>query len=181
MTRTLNIIIAALLCLLTCGCDSGTKGPRLSGDAPVHQELKLHSLYAPVPEVMTLYSVEAMNYDIDDPDAPKFASDVERFHEKPVLGKKLITDTNERQLIWDALNKGIQESNGDAANCFWPHHGLRIEQDGIQTDFLICFHCYQIEIYARAKKETALTTASAQPVFNQILNAANVPIARGAE
>jgi hypothetical protein len=63
--------------------------------------------------------------------------------------------------------------------CFNPRHGIRVTQDGITADLLICFECFQIMVYVSGEKEQrVLVTDSPVPVFNQMLQESNVPLAR---
>jgi hypothetical protein len=181
--------LTVLGCLLVCGCGPNSQGPPVpSLHKPVHQPLILQSIEGPAPEVMTLYSLDA-NYNRHNPEVgfhgfelvAKITPETEFFHDWPVLGKKAMVDASERQALWDALYKGIEEFKGEPASCFWPRHGIRVERNGEQTDYVICFHCSIIEIYTGDKKEFAWTSDSVQPEFNQVLTAAGIPIAPGGD
>ena len=168
-------------CFLACGCGTNTQGPPLPGEEPVHQPLILRSIEGAAPQVMTIYSLDANYRPSDEEAVAKITAESEFFHDWPVIGKKSITESSERQSLWNSLYKGIEDAKGVAASCFWPRHGLRVERNAVQTDYVICFHCLQIEIYTGDKKEYAQTSDSVQPDFNQVLEAAGIPIAPGGE
>ena len=103
----------------------------------------------------------------------------EDFHEWPVIGKTTVEDSNTRNRLVAALEKGVEENKGDVMKCFNPRHGIRATHDGKTVDFVICFECFQALVYVTGEKEQRfLITASPAPVFNQTLQHAKVPLAR---
>jgi hypothetical protein len=100
------------------------------------------------------------------------------FHGWKVLGKTLIADGPTRKKLLLALNKGVKENEGMVAACFNPRHGIRVTHQGKTIDFVICFECFQVDMYVAEKKEKGfLTTGSPQPAFDEALRAANIPLA----
>lgn len=112
-------------------------------------------------------------------DAP-FETGVPTFHRWKVLGKVEIADRNTRQRIVAALRKGVAEMNiKSVPGCFSPRHGIRAIRGGKSIDFVICFECWQVEMYAGEQHLTGfLTTGSPQPVFDAALKDAGVPLAQ---
>ena len=111
-----------------------------------------------------------------DPSPKKPAED---FHGWPVLGKTTIKDPNTRKQLVAALEKGVEENKGDVMKCFNPRHGIRVTHGGMTADFVICFECFQAEVFVAGEKERRfLITDSPAPVFNQTLQQANVPLTR---
>jgi hypothetical protein len=103
----------------------------------------------------------------------------EDFHGWPVIGKTTIKDSNTRNRLVAALEKGIEENKGDSMKCFNPRHGIRVAHDGMTADFVICFECFQALVYVAGEQEQRfLITASPAPVFKQKLQHAKVPLAR---
>jgi hypothetical protein len=109
---------------------------------------------------------------------PTTKNPTEDFHGWPVIGKTTIKDSNTRDRLVAALEKGVEENKGDSMKCFNPRHGIRATHDGMTADFVICFECFQAVVYIAGEKEQRfLITASPAPVFNQTLQQAKVPLA----
>lgn len=109
---------------------------------------------------------------------PTTKNPTEDFHGWPVIGKTTIKDSNTRNRLVAALEKGVEENKGDSMKCFNPRHGIRATHDGMTADFVICFECFQAVVYIAGEKEQRfLITASPAPVFNQTLQQAKVPLA----
>jgi hypothetical protein len=100
------------------------------------------------------------------------------FHGWKVLGKTTVKDADVRQKLVAALKKGVAENTGIVAACFNPRHGIRVTVDGKTADFVICFECYQVQVFVGDKKgDGFLTTNSPQPTFDGVLRDAKVPLA----
>jgi hypothetical protein len=101
----------------------------------------------------------------------------EGFHGWEVLGTTAVEDAGIRQKIVAALEKGVQENQGVAAECFNPRHGIRATRGDQTTDFVICFECLQVEVYVGDKRTNSfLVSRSPQPLFDKILRDAGVPL-----
>jgi hypothetical protein len=110
---------------------------------------------------------------------PSTKKPAEDFHGWPVIGKTTVEDSNTRNRLVYALEKGVEENKGDSMKCFNPRHGIRGAHGGKTADFVICFECFQVVVYVTGEKEQRfLITASPAPVFNQTLQHAKVPLAR---
>jgi hypothetical protein len=73
-------------------------------------------------------------------------------------------------------------NDGRVAACFNPRHGIRASREGKTIDLVICFECLQVYVYAEEGRQGSfLTTSSPQPVFDQVLREAGVPLAKGAK
>jgi hypothetical protein len=108
--------------------------------------------------------------------APK--NPAEDFRGWPVIGRTTIKDSNTRNRLVAALEKGVEENKGDSMKCFNPRHGIRVTHDGVTADFVICFECFQVVVYLGGGKEQRfLITDSPASVFNQTLRHAKVPLA----
>lgn len=106
-------------------------------------------------------------------------SNATTFHDWAILGATKVTDPATREVLIDALKAGVAEnSNGMAAACFEPRHGIRVMHDGEQHDFVIFFECYQGQWYTGdERKEGFLLTKSPQPAFDRVLRDASVQLA----
>jgi hypothetical protein len=97
------------------------------------------------------------------------------FHGYKILGSTEVQDTSTRRRLVTALERGIAENEGIMMACFNPRHGIHVTRAKEHADFVICFECDQIQISGAASGEV-LTTGSPQPIFNQVLRDAKVPL-----
>jgi hypothetical protein len=102
----------------------------------------------------------------------------EAFHDCKVLGKTTLKK-DDAKTVASAVVKGVADSKGVVANCFDPRHGMRVTgTDGTVYDFVICFECLQVKVYAGGKElRGALTAESPQPTLDKLLKDAGVPLA----
>ncbi len=100
------------------------------------------------------------------------------FHGFPILGQAEIRNPAERAALLHALYYGIDDSNGNAASCFDPRHGIRVTSNGETVDLVICFACLQVDVYFGNQSRQLLTSRLPQPVFNQAFRNANLPVTR---
>jgi hypothetical protein len=99
------------------------------------------------------------------------------FHGWKVLGKTTVKDAEARKKLVVAFKKGVEANDGIAAACFNPRHGIRVTHEGKTTDFVICFECFQVQVFAGDKQiKGFLITASPQVTFDSVLKEAKVPL-----
>lgn len=105
----------------------------------------------------------------------------DRFHGWTVSGKTSVKEAQTRKRLVDALKKGIEEVDGIGRGlCFEPRHGIRVTYQEKTADFLICFHCAQVRIFmgeSVAPLQDFKISKSPEPVFDQVLSAAGIPLA----
>ena len=102
----------------------------------------------------------------------------DHFHGWRVLGRTTITDQATRTKLNEALRAGAREHSGAAVRCFNPRHGVRVTRADKAYDLVICFECLQVRTFeAGQRTEGFLVSASPQPVFDEVLRAAGVPLA----
>jgi hypothetical protein len=96
------------------------------------------------------------------------------FHDYKVLARATVKEADARKAVVDAVNKGVAESDGSIAKCFEPRHGLHVVYDGKTYDFVICYQCTQIEVYADKadEPETVGTSAASRPALDAALKRA---------
>lgn len=112
-----------------------------------------------------------------DPLPSKRGDSPDAFHGWTVLGEIDVVDPAVRDELVDALEAGIAENDGMAAACFEPRHGIRVTQNGVQYDFVICFECFSARWYAEnVQKKGFLLTGSPQPVFDRVLTDASIAL-----
>lgn len=98
------------------------------------------------------------------------------FHSYRVLGKTEVRDKAEQRRLWQALRQAAADNHGMAANCFIPHHGLRVESNGRSVEMVICFHCLQVYVYWEGEFTSVLTTDSPLRGFDAVLNEAGIAV-----
>ena len=120
-------------------------------------------------------------YSIDGRRQAQPAQDGEKFHGYPVLGKVDVEDAGKRSALVAAVKKGMDDSDGTMAKCFWPRHGVRFASKGRTVEYVICFQCLQLQIHADGKTNTEAITESPAATLNQYLQNAKVPLAPAGE
>jgi hypothetical protein len=117
-----------------------------------------------------------------DPDGPRDGQAAGGFHGWKVLGRTSVEAAETRAKLMAALEQGARENTGTAAGCFNPRHGIRATRGGQTTDLVICFECFQVQVYAGDTRDGGfLTTRSPQPAFDQVLRDAGLPLAGAAK
>jgi len=96
-----------------------------------------------------------------------------------VLGKTTVS-REMKATVLKSLYKGIAENKGKAAFCFIPRHAIRATHDGKTVDLVICFECYQIQVFEGEQAGGVLVTRSPQPLLDKVLRDANVPLPKPA-
>ena len=100
------------------------------------------------------------------------------FHRWKTLGQTVISDVATQKKLTDALRAGARENSGMAAACFNPRHGIRVVSAGRTFDLVICFECLSVMTYdGDQRTEGFLVSRSPQPLFDEVLRAAGVPLA----
>ena len=122
-----NGLFAVLLttCLLALGGCSNEKAPRATTPDPRADG------------AMTFYRLDGDRYP-GDPVPPGTTL----LHGYSVIKACGIADRETREQILAAFETGIADHQaGIRVDCFRPRHAIRIVQDGVTTDHLICFEC----------------------------------------
>ncbi|MFO0571385.1 MAG: hypothetical protein U0263_37495 [Polyangiaceae bacterium] len=128
-----------LACELTAGCAAS------SGFQPAEQSIidraTSAELYALQPEASENVGANA--------------STAGQFHGHRVLGRAELRG-EERDALVDAARKAMASSDGRAAKCFLPRHGLRFEAQGKAVELAICFECLQMKVFEGTSERTVL-------------------------
>jgi len=69
----------------------------------------------------------------------------------------------------NALLDDIHASDGRAAMCFLPRHGLSIRSEGGQLDLLICFECRKLEYWVDGENDRLGIMTNSLAVFEDLL------------
>jgi hypothetical protein len=92
-----------------------------------------------------------------------------------VLGKTTLSG-GEKKAIVQALQKGVADSDGSAAKCFNPRHGIVATHGGKTVELVICFECSSISGSIDGTRFSKLTAGGPAEVFNRMLEAKGVPL-----
>ena len=104
------------------------------------------------------------------------------FHGYKILGKTPVADPATRRKLGDALRRGDRENNDTAAGCFNPRHGIHAASPGKTLDLVICFECYQAQVYENGQRQAGLLLSpSPQKTFDEALRAAGVRRSAGGD
>ncbi len=99
------------------------------------------------------------------------------FHGWEVIGRTWIRDAGLRKKLVAAFKAGVEENIGIGAACFRPRHGIRVQSRGRTTDFIICFECYQTQVYVDDRpQKSVLVTRTPETVFNESLKEVKLPL-----
>lgn len=104
-----------------------------------------------------------------------------RFHGYEVLGDAALTDPGLATQLAQLISRGLAESDGSAALCFNPRHGVRVVREGRTLDLVICYECKQIYVYdARVTNPNGydewLTAQSVEPEVTRIFEGLGLKI-----
>jgi hypothetical protein len=105
-------------------------------------------------------------------------------HAWVVLGRTVIDDSETREKLIAALEAGAKENRGMYAACFNPRHAIRVKRQGEVIDFVICFECLAVNVYEGGSEKHTMHFAispTPQPVFDDVLTKAGIPLADKAE
>jgi hypothetical protein len=93
-----------------------------------------------------------------------------------VLGAAVASRTL-REEITTSVARGVEENRGLVANCFIPRHGIRAVGHADNCDLVICFECFQLQVFLTgAKPEWLLISASPKGMLDRFLSGRGVPL-----
>lgn len=165
-----------LIVLFASGAAAFAKNPQTTNDTAATRALR--NIEA-ARSGMVLYSINPEKIWREKGVAP----DRKYFCGYRVIGSAEIASAQERALVLNAFAKSVFAFvDGEyLAGCFAPRHGMRLVIDGRTIDFLICFECAQVEAKGFGKIAAFLINGEAQPVFDEVLRAHRVKLARKPE
>ena len=94
----------------------------------------------------------------------------QHLHGWEILESCSVNDLSDRSELLGAFDKGIFISSKESVDCFNPRHALRLVHDGVTTDHLICFQCFNYSTWINGESTGGGSTgASARDPFNRLL------------
>lgn len=121
-------------------------------------------------EQMTLFSLDPGPF-------PPSQSGTVRFHANIILGQTTISNPGQRRQISHELQRVVSASDGGFPMCFEPRHGLRVTRGAATYDFLICYQCGRVDTFVGEESIESSGLKGTPRLFNDILRAANIPLA----
>ena len=102
----------------------------------------------------------------------------ESFEGYPVFGYVEITDAQTKSALLASFLDGVARGNAQTL-CFNPRHGLRAIRNGKTVDFVICFHCVQMQVFDGKTENPPYVSISNTPkqFFNDLLTRNHIEIA----
>lgn len=95
------------------------------------------------------------------------------FHGYPVLGSATVKSKQAGQQILESV---FSQNDPDlAASCFDPQHGIEVKlADGRSIDLVICYHCFQMQIFDESGNTYVGISTASEPLLNEQLKAGGV-------
>ena len=126
---------------------------------------------------LILYSIDPERFtDLDSGERQPLPDDEPKFHTYRILGQTILTSPNSRRITVDTIRHAVRDWDGAIHGCFNPRHGIRATDSSGTHDFLICFQCRQVYLYAPDGTSTRLGIRGAPDQLNSILTAAHVQL-----
>lgn len=86
-------------------------------------------------------------------------------------------ESDNAKMLVKSFKAGIEGSDGRAAGCFSPRHGIRAKHGDQVHEFLVCFECSWTKHFINGKRQdNILTSGEPEAVFNRLLKEEGVPL-----
>ena len=152
-----RVCVGILVCSLVLGCAEDRRPREVGRTIPAH-----------VQEVLSR-AAELELFSLD----PNWAQKPKGEHLRGwrILGRTRVENPATRDRLITALERGVQEYSGTAAKCFNPRHGIRASYAGATVEMVLCFECFQAEVYPLPESQfhRFLVSSSPQPLFDSVL------------
>ena len=126
---------------------------------------------------LVLYSIYPERFiDNDNGEFQPLPDDDPKFHTYRILGQTALKSPDSRRIVVDTIRHAVRDWNGEIHGCFLPRHGIRATDSAGTHDFLICFQCRQVYVYAPDGTNMQLGISATPDQLNSILTAAHVPL-----
>jgi len=85
----------------------------------------------------------------------------EDFHGYRVLGRARLVGAQVQQDLLELIREGVRRSDGTAAACFNPRHGVRAVRGDEAVELVICYECLTLRVHGPGGAREGHTTSSA--------------------
>jgi hypothetical protein len=92
-----------------------------------------------------------------------------------VLGKTTLKGDEKKDIVKE-LQRGIANSEGMAAACFNPRHGIKASHDGKTVELVICYECLSMKGWTDGTPFSVLTARGPEERFNEVLKEKGVEL-----
>jgi hypothetical protein len=120
---------------------------------------------------VTLYSLEPLAYREDDS---------HHFYNYQVLGSARLKDEEARHAA-QAFEAAASPVGDGLPDCFDPRHALHVVSGGHTYDFLLCYHCVQMELIEDGNPVGTLGAGGTPDELNRLLRRHHIPISHSGD
>jgi len=115
----------------------------------------------------------------DDPASNMATPESGKFHGWPIIGRTVVSDAGRKARLASEFAGAMKVfgPNDPRAACFFPRHGIRVVHERNTYDFLICFECAQVKVYASGN-DLYQVGGGPEKILDQMLTAAGIPLSR---
>ncbi|MBL8859946.1 MAG: hypothetical protein JNL28_15670 [Planctomycetes bacterium] len=104
---------------------------------------------------------------------PGDARAADQLHGYAITGRARLTDPQRCTEVADLILRAVRESDGRAAACFNPRHGIRAVYEGRTLELVICFECLSMQVFgdalgASGAQQNVLISNSGEGSINRI-------------
>jgi len=118
------------------------------------------------PQGAVLYSLEPLKWT---------PSGEGTLHGFTILGHTTL-DAKQARRAADEFWNANKQWDGNGSDCFEPRHALRIIFGGHTYDFLLCFHCHELDVYRDDRKFTEVGASGSPQALNELLQECHLPV-----
>lgn len=128
------------------------------------------------PDEVILFSIDGTQ----EPEERDTPPGQELLYESPILGRVIITDPSQRELVLTLVKQDLQKGWPVEPKCFYPRHVLRVVKGESTVDIVICFQCHKYELHRNESSQPERTSTFGErsmTLLRRILMDAGVPTA----
>lgn len=130
------------------------------------------------PSSMTLFSIDPS---FRSPNAfLRFLEDISyrHLHWWRVLGQVNISETATQKRVATSIERAVHDFNGWRALCFNPRHAVRVTSGSQTYDFVICYECSSLEVFAGDRQLGSVSMSGSSRMLDELLKAAHIKLAK---
>lgn len=121
------------------------------------------------PERITFYTL-AEEFELEDQLSESEIQALPEFHGYRILGTAELSLATSGQTAIDSLRKAVREGAPMSVECFFPHHGIRVEGGGHVTEILVCFECTNFAVFPDGpRNEVMIEIEEMEPAWRDIV------------
>ncbi|MEY2488331.1 MAG: hypothetical protein QOC70_273 [Verrucomicrobiota bacterium] len=102
-------------------------------------------------------------------------------HRFRIIGQTTLSSTEVRQRLVRTLQQDISRSEEGYDMCFFPRHAISARNEDTSYDFLICFECKRVEIFANKMRIATTGFVASEEPYDEIFRSAGLSIPKPPE